>query len=143
MNTAEDDRAFEKKAVEAAIKIGILAVLVIWTFRIIQPFIIPVVWGIIIAVAAEPLIGKFARLLGGRRKLAAALFALVVIAALTPVPFSATCMVAGSVRLPLRRFLLFAAPVSCALRQVNAVWNLFSRYGRRVGVVGYWATWPP
>jgi len=34
---------------------------------------------------------------------------LVVIAALTPVPFSATCMVAGSVRLPFRRFLLFAA----------------------------------
>ncbi len=33
---------------------------------------------------------------------------LVIIAALTPVPFSATCMVAGSVRLPLRRFLLFA-----------------------------------
>ena len=34
---------------------------------------------------------------------------LVVIAALTPVPFSATCMLAGSVKLPLRRFLLFAA----------------------------------
>ncbi len=34
---------------------------------------------------------------------------LVIIAALTPVPFSATCMVAGSVRLSFRRFLLFAA----------------------------------
>lgn len=33
---------------------------------------------------------------------------LVIIAALTPVPFSATSMVAGSVRLPWRRFLLFA-----------------------------------
>jgi membrane protein YqaA with SNARE-associated domain len=34
---------------------------------------------------------------------------LVIIAALTPVPFSATCMVAGSVRLPFRRFMIFAA----------------------------------
>jgi membrane protein YqaA with SNARE-associated domain len=34
---------------------------------------------------------------------------LVIIAALTPVPFSATCMVAGSVQLRFRRFLLFAA----------------------------------
>ncbi len=34
---------------------------------------------------------------------------LVIIAALTPVPFSATCMVAGMVRLPFRRFLLYAA----------------------------------
>ncbi len=94
MNTADDSRLFEKNAVEAAIKIGILAVLVIWTFRIIQPFIIPVVWGIIIAVAMEPLIGNLARRLGGRRKLAAVLFALLVIAALI---IPATMLVSSSI----------------------------------------------
>ncbi len=94
MNTTDDSRLFEKNAVEAAIKIGILAVLVIWTFRIIQPFIIPVVWGIIIAVAMEPLIGKLSRLLGGRRKLIVVLFALLVIAALI---IPATMLISSSI----------------------------------------------
>lgn len=34
------------------------------------------------------------------------------------------------------------APVTSNLRKVNAVWNIFSRYKRKVGVIGYWATWP-
>jgi len=33
-------------------------------------------------------------------------------------------------------------PVSVASRRVPALWNLFSDAGRRVGVVGWWATWP-
>ncbi len=82
MNSEDNSRLFEKNVIEAAIKIGILAILVVWTFRIIQPFLIPVVWGIIIAVALEPFIGKLSRLLGGRRKLAAVIFSLLVIAAL-------------------------------------------------------------
>ncbi len=36
-------------------------------------------------------------------------FLLVIIAALTPVPFSATCMVVGSLRFPFRKFLFFSA----------------------------------
>lgn len=34
------------------------------------------------------------------------------------------------------------APVSAASRRVPALWNLFSEAGRRVAVVGWWATWP-
>ncbi len=34
------------------------------------------------------------------------------------------------------------APVSAASRRVPALWGLFSDGGRRVGVVGWWATWP-
>jgi len=82
MNTTESSKIFEKNAIESAIKIGILGTMVVATFRITQPFIMPVLWGVIIAVAVEPLIGKLARQMGGRRKMAAILFALVVIAAL-------------------------------------------------------------
>jgi predicted PurR-regulated permease PerM len=82
MNTTDNNRLFEKNAVEVAIKIGILGILVVWTYRIIEPFLIPVVWGTIIAVAMEPVIDKLARMLGGRRKLAAALFGLLVVATL-------------------------------------------------------------
>jgi len=82
MDKPDSSKLFEKNAVEAAIKIAILITMVVATLRIIQPFIMPVLWGIIIAVAVEPLIGKIALRLGGRRKLAATLFSLVVIAAL-------------------------------------------------------------
>jgi predicted AlkP superfamily phosphohydrolase/phosphomutase/Flp pilus assembly protein TadD len=34
-------------------------------------------------------------------------------------------------------------PVTSRMRRVKAVWNLFSEAGRRVAVVGWWATWPP
>jgi tetratricopeptide (TPR) repeat protein len=34
-------------------------------------------------------------------------------------------------------------PVTSQLRRVKALWNIFSAAKRKVGVVGYWATWPP
>lgn len=34
-------------------------------------------------------------------------------------------------------------PVTSEMRRVKALWNLFSEAGRRVGTLGWWATWPP
>lgn len=34
------------------------------------------------------------------------------------------------------------APVAATSRRVPALWNLFSNAGRRVAVVGWWASWP-
>jgi len=78
----DSSKLFEKNAIESAIKIAILATMVVATFRIVQPFIMPVLWGIIIAVAVEPLVGKLAMMMGGRRKTASILFSLAVIGAL-------------------------------------------------------------
>jgi Flp pilus assembly protein TadD len=33
-------------------------------------------------------------------------------------------------------------PVTSQMRRVRAIWNILSDAGRRVGVVGWWATWP-
>lgn len=33
-------------------------------------------------------------------------------------------------------------PVTSQMRKVKAIWNIASEAGRRVGVVGWWATWP-
>jgi len=33
-------------------------------------------------------------------------------------------------------------PVTSQMRKVKAVWNMFSEAGKKVDVVGYWATWP-
>ena len=36
-----------------------------------------------------------------------------------------------------------AQPVTSAMRRVRALWGIASEAGRRVAVVGWWATWPP
>jgi len=87
-----DDDLFIRRTIEAVIQIGLLFVLVIWSYDIIKPFVIPALWGIIITVAVYPLYNKFQKAMGGRQKLAATLYTLLALALLiTP-----TIMVAGS-----------------------------------------------
>ena len=49
-----DSADFTRNALEATIRIGIVVLLAAWCFQIIRPFVIPIVWGIIIAVAVYP-----------------------------------------------------------------------------------------
>ena len=44
-----------KKPIEMIIKIGLLALLIIYCFMIIQPFIVIIIWALIIAIALYPL----------------------------------------------------------------------------------------
>lgn len=46
---------FQKDALEAAVRIGLLFVLVIWCFGIIKPFVMPIIWAAILAVALHPI----------------------------------------------------------------------------------------
>ncbi|HYQ70868.1 MAG TPA: AI-2E family transporter [Gammaproteobacteria bacterium] len=76
MNTipeTTDDAVFQRRALEAAIRIGLVVLLVMWCFNIIRPFVMPILWGVIIAVAIYPLHMKISAALGGRRKTAATL----------------------------------------------------------------------
>jgi predicted PurR-regulated permease PerM len=59
-----------------------LALLVYWCLLIFLPFLVPVLWAIIIAVATYPLYLQLESLLGNRRKLALTLFALIALAIL-------------------------------------------------------------
>ncbi len=77
-----EKREFEKNALEAAIKIAIVAILGVWTYQIVKPFIMPIIWGTIIAVAVEPFIARCVSTLGVGRKVVAILFGLLVIVAL-------------------------------------------------------------
>ncbi len=78
----EADRRFIQLSVEASIRIGLLVLLTLWAFQIVRPFIEPVIWGVIIAVAVMPIHQRVAKRLGGRPKLAATLFALLGLALL-------------------------------------------------------------
>lgn len=86
------DDIFIKNAVEASIRIGLILILVIFSYMIMRPFLVPVLWGAIIAVASAPLISRMERVLGGRRGLASTLF---TIAALTMLIIP-TIMLSGS-----------------------------------------------
>jgi predicted PurR-regulated permease PerM len=78
----EEDKRFQERALEAAIRISLLALLVIWCFNIVRPFIMPILWGAIMAVAIYPMFLKAQVRLGGREKLTATLITLIALAIL-------------------------------------------------------------
>lgn len=73
-NLSVSDRVFIHKSLEATIRIGLLLIITIWCFKIVEPFITPIIWGIIIAIAAHPLYSRLRRTLGERHKTAATIF---------------------------------------------------------------------
>jgi len=79
---SEEDKVFQARAMDAAIRITLLALLLLWCFNIVKPFILPLLWGAIMAVAIYPLFVKVQARLGGREKLAATLITLVALAIL-------------------------------------------------------------
>ena len=84
---------FTRNTIEAAVRLGLLSLLAAWCFMIVTPFIVPVIWGVIIAVAIYPLFLKLKSLLGGNNKLAAAIYTLIMLALLiTP-----TVMISDSI----------------------------------------------
>ena len=73
---------FTQNTIEAAVRLGLLLLLATWCFKIITPFIVPVMWGVIIAVAIYPLFCKLKSMLGGRNKTAATVYTLITLALL-------------------------------------------------------------
>jgi predicted PurR-regulated permease PerM len=70
------------RAVDVAIRIGLVATLIVWCLLIVRPFIQPFVWGAVIAVAAAGPHVRLERWLGGRSSPAAALLVLVALSIL-------------------------------------------------------------
>ena len=73
-NLSTSDKIFLHRTLEATIRIGLLLIITVSCFKIIEPFVIPIIWGIIIAIAAHPLYGRLRTALGERHKLAATVF---------------------------------------------------------------------
>ena len=63
------DKSYVTRALEATIHVGIVLLILFWCFKISQPFIEVIAWGIIIAVAIHPGYERLNRMLGGRRRL--------------------------------------------------------------------------
>jgi len=72
-----EDTAYLTRTLEAAIRIALVGGLVIWCFQILSPFLQPVLWSIVIAVATHPVFRIVERALGGRPRSAAILISLI------------------------------------------------------------------
>ncbi len=70
------------RAIEISIRIGLLFFLAAWCLQIVRPFIGPVLWSVILAVAVYPTFWRMSAWLGGREKTAASLLTLVGVALL-------------------------------------------------------------
>ncbi|MCF6262470.1 MAG: AI-2E family transporter [Xanthomonadales bacterium] len=66
-----------KQAIEIAIQLGVIFLIAYWCFLILSPFIGLIVWGAIIAVALYKPFEKLVEKVGGRRKLAVILVAVL------------------------------------------------------------------
>ena len=70
-------RQFNATFVEMAIHVGFIGLLAYWTFVLVSPFLPIIVWSVVLAVALYPVFNWLAAVLGGRRKLAAALITIL------------------------------------------------------------------
>jgi predicted PurR-regulated permease PerM len=72
----------QSRAVELAIRLGMLFVLLYWCFILVEPFILMVLWGIIVAIALLPVFRRLSGWLGQRPRLAASALVTSLIAIL-------------------------------------------------------------
>jgi len=92
------DRLFVRNMLESALRIGVVLVLLSMTYDIVRPFILPLIWGGIIAIAAFPLTKWLQGKLGGKRGLAATLVTLLFILSLVVPSYMFTESLVGGVK---------------------------------------------
>jgi predicted PurR-regulated permease PerM len=76
---APTDPKLLRSATDIFIHVALIAIIAVWCFRIFHPFLMPVMWGLIIAVALFPIFRRFRSLLGGRSGLTGVLFTLLAL----------------------------------------------------------------
>ena len=68
-----------RRVIEVAVSLGVVGLLAYWCFAIVRPFVIPLVWGVVLAIALRPACVGIERALGGQRKIAVILFVLLAL----------------------------------------------------------------
>ena len=67
-------------AIQLVIRLGLLALLILWTFLIIKPFVPILAWSAVLAVAFYPAFSWLAKILGGSPRTAATILTLIMLA---------------------------------------------------------------
>lgn len=74
-----DKEVYIERLVESAIRIGLILIMLMLCYWIVRPFLIPIAWGIIIAVASWPGYVRLLQLFGNRRSLASLVFVIIAL----------------------------------------------------------------
>lgn len=74
---SEKDTSHLDRALDVAIRLAFVGLIVLWCSKIIRPFFMPLMWGLIISVALFPLFQKLKGWLKGRNRPAGVIFILV------------------------------------------------------------------
>lgn len=91
------EREYLSRIVEAAIRLGLLAALVAWCLLIVSPFLIPIVWGVIIAVATYNGYRRIEAAAGGRRLVAGSIYVLAgLVLLIVPAVMLGSTLVSGA-----------------------------------------------
>jgi len=96
---SESDNSNEsvvQTAIEITLRLGFLLLLAAWSFQILYPFLMPVLWAIIISISVSGLYTKLKSLLRGRSGLASTVYVLVFLSILLiPTYFFMESLVVG------------------------------------------------
>jgi len=93
MNSAD----FSRNTIEAAIRLGLLALITAWCFTIIKPFLMITIWGVVIAVAVFPAFNRLKAVLSGNSRLAAILYTIITLTLLiTPTVMMSSSLIETS-----------------------------------------------
>ncbi len=74
------EKDYLRKALDIAIRLAVIALIVFGAYRIFSPFLMTVVWAIIIAITADPFYRRIKQVVGGRAKLACAVYIALTLA---------------------------------------------------------------
>ena len=81
----DDDGTFEQRFTQTVIRLALLALLVFLCLRVLQPFINPIIGGVVVAIALHGPYEKLSRALGGRRGLSSfVMVGLILLALILP-----------------------------------------------------------
>jgi predicted PurR-regulated permease PerM len=80
MNTKNEfDPNLEKRIIDHSIRLLVLAVLAVWCVMIILPFVVPVLWGVILAITLFPVYRKMLKVMKGKKALASTIIAVIML----------------------------------------------------------------
>ena len=79
-NQQLSDEGFNNRTISIALRISFIAFMFLLSYLILKPFLLMVVWGIIIAVGVFPIFSKFSNILGNRNKLSSIILTLTALA---------------------------------------------------------------
>ncbi len=84
------------RVLDLLVRLAIVTALLIWSFQILKPFLMMMIWGTILAIATAPVCGTLSDWLSGRRTLAAVLTSLaLLLLLLVPSFFLADSLLGG------------------------------------------------